>query len=461
MFHVNLIKGILAIVLLALPLAVSAVKKTDFAYGYSLEVDGDGAVYTLDLNETIYHGMISGEHADLRIFNSRGETVPHYIRPVKQSALQTSTINEVDFYPLYRHHSSAQLEDAFAVYVTTDDKGAIIDINYGNNEPENRKLTGYILDASRFEHPISKLKFGWSNQHQDFVIPVDVDGSQDMKTWRRIVSGHILSHIQHDEHSLLRDEIELASESDRYFRVSWQEQMPIVLQTVKASKSVINSDEPRQWNYFESWNRDQTQKIIYFDTGSVLPADRLVIRNTRPGTLVKVSIESAPHSDGPWQAHYTGTLFDLQVGKQRITNLPIHLDFIKDRYWRVRPTEEEKLDGAIQLGLGWLPEQLLFIAKGEAPFTLAFGSAQVVTANHSLPQFKLDQETLRQQGKLIKSAQLGAVVQLGSKARLQSTQQSPDWKQFVYWLVLSLGILFVGVLLYRCYRVMENHCSTK
>ena len=49
--------------------ASHAVNRNDFAYGYNLEVDGDGAIYSLYLNEEIYKGLVREDRSDLRVFN--------------------------------------------------------------------------------------------------------------------------------------------------------------------------------------------------------------------------------------------------------------------------------------------------------------------------------------------------------------------------------------------------------
>ena len=63
--------------LLLLTQLTHAVSESDFAYGYTLEVDGDGAIYSLTLPEAVYHGLTRTDRGDLRVFNSQGVAVPH------------------------------------------------------------------------------------------------------------------------------------------------------------------------------------------------------------------------------------------------------------------------------------------------------------------------------------------------------------------------------------------------
>ena len=98
---------ILTASLFFLCMSVWAISQEDFAYGYSLEVDGDGAIYSLYLNEDIYKGITQSDRADLRIFNSQGIAVPHYIRRNEQYTRKRETVENAEppFFPLYKESS--------------------------------------------------------------------------------------------------------------------------------------------------------------------------------------------------------------------------------------------------------------------------------------------------------------------------------------------------------------------
>ena len=440
------------------PYASYAVDKTDFAYGYSLEVDGDGAIYTLELTEKIYQGLTRSDRGDLRIFNSRGETVPHYIRRLENRVREQQPDKELKLFPLYKSKSSLQSNGDLNVRITTNEKGAIIDMNYGKQEPADRVLNGYLLDASEYEQVFSEMEFGWVETHPDFVVRINLEASNDLNNWQRIVSGHVLSHLHYAGHKLARNEVEFAGKKYRYFRINWQGEAPIELSSVKARSPVSYSEQPRQWSNYEVKQQDETQNAYYFYTGSVLPADRLQIKNLQRNTLARVSIESARDIKGPWFMRYSGIIYDLQYENERVSTAPIHLPYTTDTHWRIQVVDTEgRLGDAPQLSLGWLPEQLLFVAQGEAPYTLAYGSARVKRQSTPLPQLMFNEDELRQQGKLIKSAQLGSVVQLGDKSRLQPPRPAVDWKQYILWIVLVLGVIVLAIMVLRLYRQMEKN----
>lgn len=452
-------KRLLAIhILLFVANITHAVGKNDFAYGYSLEVDGDGAIYTLHLNENIYRGLTRSDRGDLRIFNSQGATVPHYIRRIENRTRETIPDMPVSIFPLYHTLNGSQVNNKFNVHITTDEKGAIIDMNYGKGEISNRILKGYIFDVSKFEHVINELSFNWADGHPDFVAKVNLEGSSDLNTWQYLVSGNVLSNLHYGNHQLMQKKIELPGRGFKYIRMTWQGDNPIKLEKVLAHFPSGYSEEPRQWSKYHLLKRDDLHNYYFFDTKSVLPADRMKVSMLQRNTLVRVTIESARSNEGPWYMRYSGLLYDLQHGDERISLTPVKLPTVTDRFWRIQVLDKEgQLGEQPVLELGWLPEQLLFVAQGESPFTLAYGSATVMRQTAPLQQLLMNEDDLRKQGKLIKSAHLSAVVQLGDKSRLQPPRPPTDWKQYTLWFVLVLGVSLLAFMVFRLYKQMEEN----
>jgi len=453
-------KYFITCMLLLMSFVSNAVEKKDFAYGYSLEVDGDGAIYTLNLNKEIYQGLIRSDRGDLRIFNGQGATVPHYIRRLETRVKEQLPDKPLKLFPLYHKKNVNPVGDGFNVRITTNEKGAIIDMNYGQGEPSERILKGYILDASELEQPVSEIIFNWSGEQPDFVMRVDLEGSDNLKNWQRFVNGGVLSNLHYAGHTLVKNQIEFSARKYRYLRLTWQGDSEIKLEEAKARFPASFTEQARQWSNYQLSNRDEKHGYYYFDTSSVLPADRLAVEQLQRNTLVRVTIESSRNMDGPWYTRYSGLLYDLQYGAERVSTTSIHLPVVTDRFWRVQVLDTEgSLGSEPVLKLGWLPEQLLFVAQGESPFTLAYGSATVERMITPLPQLLLNEDELRKQGKLIKSARLGSVVQLGDKSRLQPPRPPIDWKQYVLWFVLMLGVVVLAVMVMRLYKQMEKHAS--
>mgnify|MGYP000899731487 CR=1 FL=1 len=78
----------------------------------------------------------------------------------------------------------------------------------------------------------------------------------------------------------------------------------------------------------------------------------------------------------PWRV-VASTVYRLGTAGQEVVNPDLAIATSSDRYWllRVDPRGGGLGTGSVQLAAGWLPQRLIFAARGSPPFQLAYGSA--------------------------------------------------------------------------------------
>lgn len=443
--------------LLMLTQVSQAVSESDFAYGYTLEVDGDGAIYSLLLPEDVYHGLTRADRGDLRVFNSQGIAVPHHIRHAEQQVRQEQPDTSLPIFPLYTYTADPQTGEGYHVHVVTNDKGAIIDINYGKPGADAaRRISAYLVDDSQLTQAPNALLINWQDNEGDFVLNVQVEGSDDLNHWMPLVTRSTLSNLHYAGHSLIQRRIELPLHKQKYLRLRWQDAKSLELTSVMAQFPQVYQLQERNWSTFAVTGTDREHHFYYFDTHSVLPADRVNIELPQRNTLVMGSLESAASAQGPWYSRYHGLLYDLQFEGKRLKTPDEAMGMTTHRYWRLQINDREgQLEGEPRLRLGWIPEQLYFIAQGEAPFTLAYGSARVGPMDTSLAQL-LSLDKIQHQQQLIKAAQLGSRIELGNRDNLKPAKPPADWKQIVLWLVLLFAVAALAWMALRLYKQMDQ-----
>ena len=437
-----------------------AATKDDFAYGYSLEVDGDGAIYSFYLNETIYRGLTREDRGDMRVFNGHGQVVPHDLRRAEKRTKRTLPPVKLPIFPLYKSTHTESINNAgHNVRITTNDKGAIIDLNYGKLSAAEKVLAAYIIDASELKNVPEQMAIHWNEVHQNFVTTMRVEGSDDLNRWYTLVPQDSLSQLQHGEHNLLKRTIDLPRSIPTYLRLSWLGQEPLTIDSIEFRFPETSQAQPRQWSGFTPVKFDDKQQSYYFHTKTVLPVDRINFQLPERNTLVKVLLESSYSEKGPWFSRYHGLLYDLQFGENSLKTPDIHQAVLSHRHWRLTILNGEgKFVGEPVLKLGWIPEELLFVATGESPFTLAYGSARVGPVDAPLAQL-LSKNTIKKQGQLVKPARLGSMIDLGDDSRLQPPTPPTDWKRYLLWAVLVLGVIALAVMALRLYKQMEQQES--
>lgn len=444
-------------VLAVLPPLAQAVSKNDFAYGYSIEVDGDGAIYSLYLDEKIYFGLTREDRADLRIFNGHGKVVPHDIRRAEKMTRQKKAPVELPIFPLYKSSTDISIDKpGYTARITTNDQGAIIDLNYGKVATEKLVVDAYLIDASSLKQQPEMLTVNWSGQHTDLVRTVSLEGSNDLTHWHTLVARSTLSHLQHGKHTLLQKTVNLPRSVPKYLRLNWEGNESFEIDSIQFHFPETYHAQSRQWSTFFPVKVDAKNQVYYFNTNSVIPIDRVDVQLPERNTLAMVLIESAHSEKGPWYSRYHGLLYELIHGQSVLKNPSIYQPVHSHRHWRITLLNGDGLfnDDPV-LRLGWIPEELVFVATGESPFTLAYGSARVGPPDAPLAQL-LSTKTIKQQGHLIKPARLGSSIDFGDESRLHPVKPPVDWKRYLLWSILILGVIALAFMVLRLYKQMEH-----
>lgn len=449
-----------ALLYLSLFLASSlahAVSESDFAYGYTLEVDGDGAIYSLPLPEAVYRGLVRADRGDLRVFNSEGVSVPHHLERADRKLQQTSLDVTLPMYPLYSDAVITQNPGVSGVHVVTDDNGAIIDINYGQLPGSgNHQVRAYLLDCSQLTQAANALIINWKGSQTEFAVNAEVEGSDDLAYWQPVIVRSTLSDIHYDGQALIQRRIDLPLHKFKYLRLVWLDHKSLLLASVMARFPTTYQAQDRQWSTFGFSRYDRKHKTYFFDTHSVLPADRVNVDLPRHNTLLQAKLASAPTQKGPWTLRYNGLLYNLYIDGNELRTPAQVIHVTSNRYWRLQILGKGiQLHGKPVLRLGWIPELLYFVARGEAPFTLAYGSDRVGPADTPLRQL-LDLGNSRNQQQFIKPAQLGSSIELGNKDILTTAGPEFDWERIVLWLVLLFGVAALVFIARQLYKQMDR-----
>ncbi len=439
----------------ALAGAVQAADMGDFAYGYALEIDGDGAIYGVDLPEAVYGGLTRADGGDLRVFNGAGEAVPHSIERAPDPGTRSLPPVALPVFPLYGEAGGAAATAGQDVRITTDGSGTIVDIDYGEGmEQPPARLRGYLMDGSGLDRSPRTLRVEWPPDQGDFLATVRLEHSADLTRWQPLVAQATLGHLRFGDHTLIRRRIELPAAPFRYLRLRFEDGPPFEVSRVQAHFPERRQPRERQWTAFAVTGTDDEGRY-WFDTRAVLPADRINLDLPTSNTLARVRIESAPDRHGPWTGRHDGLVYDLKVDGQRLSTPDIRLDPTTHRHWRLELPGEDGIAGsAMELRLGWVRERLLFVAQGEGPFVLAYGSGRVDRADTPLPRL-MGVEEIRQR-RLIKTARLGPPLALGDQSRLEPPTPPADWKRLSLWATLVLGVVLLGWMALRLYRDMER-----
>lgn len=459
-------------------------KLNDFAYGFELDADGSSAIYKIMLPEDVYRHSTRKDLGDLRVFNSKEEIVPHSLQRQKHEKNQTAASLILPIFPLYE---GVPLEHAggYSMRIQTDAQGTIVNIKNGKVNSSTR-IQAYIIDASKLRYPPDTFVLAWSGDTGgSFTTTVSVLSSNDLNTWKPIVTKTSLAKLTYNNHKLGNFTIRLPPIKAKYYKLTWPAgRNGVFLDTLTAQFNGPKPHRNLQWKKV-SVSFTQNDPIVYeYDAMASLPVEKINGVFPYKNILLDAIIKSRSDLSEKWRTRYRGLIYNMEIDGQTLSNEQINIPLTTDRYWSLETSSiEGKLEQHPELQLGWIPHELYFIAQGDPPFKLAYGGVDVppapVSTNPFFTNIKREQgNTATQPGGVIaygkegiakgsslqfshgytgnnisvKSAEVMGRVELGGESMLRPRVVLP-WKRWLLWSVLLAG---VGVLAWMAFNLQKQ-----
>jgi hypothetical protein len=435
--------------LLAVLLAVTARAATapeaspqDFAYGMPITTSAHAAAYRVGIPLEVYRQVVNPDLSDLRVFNAHGEVVPYQLQALPPTPLAHQPATSLPLFPL-RGNAHATLEGV-RVLIQGHDTAINVQAD-ATPAPDQGGINSYVVDARALSSPLCALQLQWPNDAADFSGSIRVEASDDLATWRAVQTDAPVLNLHTEGAQLVQSRIELPSTRAKFWRMSWVDKSaPFQLLAVTAD----TTPEPRaaeRDNLITSGTADIARHEISFDLGARLPIDELNVELPEPNSVATIELLSRARASDAWRAIATGRFYRVQAADRERHNAPLPITINTDRFWLIRAQQPPGAVGAsARLRVAWNARDVVFFARGDGPFLLAYGSASVRAADTELGS------TLREVS--VQRAQLGAPHTLGGATRRSQPPPSIAWQRLLLWLVLGAGIVLLSWMAYRLAR---------
>jgi hypothetical protein len=437
--------------------SAASLKMDDFAYGMPLQMDGDGAIYSLPMPAEVYRRTLRADLGDMRVFNGQGEVVPHMLqREPRQQSLAARQM-EGKLYPLPTSESQPDNEE---LHIAIGKDGTLIDF-YGGRLPLQGAGSGeyYLLDASEADAVVERLYLRWDALAEPLLTQVTVHGSDDLNHWQLLVDKSTIAELNHQGLQLEQHYLALPVRRMKYYRIHWQPgSKGIALRSVELWLRPVHTPLPGEMQTVLSRGEADRDGSYYFTLGGHFPVTGVRLQMPQRNTAVRATLYSRADKALPWQRRYQGLLYDLEREGQRLRSEPVSLPSLSHSLWRleVPPSGGGLGRGLPQLELEWHPQRLLFVARGEMPYTLAFGRQLTEGDGATIDPLLLRIDADEAEAGFIKSARAGQWFELGGKARLQAAPPPLPWKKWLLWVVLLSGVLVLALMVRSLYRQMRR-----
>jgi Protein of unknown function (DUF3999) len=446
-----------------------AVTPQDYATGRNLTINGGAAlgVFTLPLDVMT---AVKGDLAQVAVFNSQGNVVPYALR-VPEAERRTEHSQTLPLFPILESDAPKSAAGA-TVAVTMQRDGTLARVYVADRqapqEPERKAIVRYLVDASLVNGSIEELAFvirPEAGANTDFTWTLELATGNSLDHLTHVTYSGTLAQLTHQGTSLNVGSIKTPGLRERYLSITWGgkspgvierveavvtgEQAVVVPQSTEVSATRLTLGEPSKP---ASGNVVTSRFALVYDAQAVLPLRSLELGLREANTLAKVDVYVS--SEQPQGAATLGTLvfsgnvYRLSHNGAKFVSAPIALNR-SGRYITVTANQAaseaqlglsaEQAERWPRLTLLYSPTQALFVATGEPPFTLAYGSyqpSQAVSASELLAvNVSLNAEQIERD-----NVTAGESVVLGSPS---APQEPLPWQRIGLWSVLVVG---VGVL---------------
>jgi hypothetical protein len=441
--------------------ALCAEKPSDFAYGLAIRADGGDALYRLELPRAVYRGALRRDLGDLRVFNGSGEVVPHAFRPRALVETQKRDPVALRVFPLYGEDEK-QL-NGLSLRVERTASGTIVQLDEKSGAPAKKKLLAYLVDATALKDPVRALDLEVKSKAV-YAANVDVEASDDLASWRSVAAGAPLVSLQHAGATLEQSRIEFGSRKPRYLRITWS-RMPAgaVLVGLRAEPGDARIEAARRWEPVTGRALADKPGDYAFDTQGVFPVDRVRFELPQANTVVQVQLSSRARGDAPWRYVTRGIAYRLRREGTEVSSAELAIGENADRYWLLSVDQRGGGLGAGEpkLLLGWIPNDIVWVARGNPPFTLAYGSRDAKPSAYAIdslvPGYRRDADLAAKVASTdesavpVKAAEADAPAVLGGQKVLE---ERIDLKRWALWAALIAGVALLGWMAWRLVKQM-------
>lgn len=439
----------------------AAEKPKDFAFGIPLTVDAESAFYRAALPAAFYAGSARADQGDIRVFNGDDAVVPYARLDSPVATRERKPATGLAFYPLRVDEQSGDL-GGLSLTVNRSAGRTSVSLTTKEGQPvPAQRLAGYLVDATDAREPISAIVLAWTPKPGGMNTRIRVEASDTLDQWRTLIGDAPLLDLEYEGRHLLRDRVEFGQASAKYLRISWPAtQPPLQLNAVRAEFGDRVLETPRQWTEATSSAVVDNENEYQFDLGGALPVDRVAIELPELNSVVPAQLLARTAPAEPWRPVTSLVTYRLRQDAGEVSAPPLAVAPVTYRYWllRVDPKSGGLGRGQPRMRAGWIPQEIVFAARGTGPFLIAYGN--VSAASSALPV------TTLVPGYTLAGQPLGAiaVARTGVAAPLGHLEQAKpprEYRRATLWGVLILGVVVLAWMAWQLSRQLNASSSLK
>lgn len=424
----------------------------DFAYGMRVAVPAGSPLVEMELPDAVYAGVLNDNLSDLRVFEQGGGIVPHTLCPAPAPKAVEPRLEDLPVFPL-RAGQSLRAGEGARIEVKTASGTELSVTEPGAAAPADAdRLSAYVLDLRALKQPVTALRFDWSTSDAASETSLRIQASEDLEQWRTLMQSATLLRAQAGGQQLQRARIPLPETKFAFLRVEPAGDAPLPqINGVTAELRTASEAAVPAWVPAMTVSADKTEEgtAFWFDVQRLAPMHTAEVRLPAQNMALVIRLQSRADHEQSWRERWQGEVFAL-ASMEEAAQGPrqyslVHFAPTTDRYWQVKVLRGAETLHGMQpaLQLGYQPARLRFLAQGEPPYLVAYGSARVEDRAAAACEQLLASLPREVRERVTGQAQIESSNVLNNPAALRPLPKPTPVRQMVLWGVLVAGALLV------------------
>ncbi len=398
------------------------------------------------------HRAARPDLADVRMFNAKGELLPFAFAQPPSKAPDERVATEVPLFPIRAAPKTNATGDV-SLDVKATASGTLVALRtVSKGAPPKERIVSWVADASAVREPIGAVVVEWKREPGTEIARIDLEASDDLREWRQLASGNVAS-LEQGVRALSQPRVEFAPRTFKYLRVT-SSTPGFALTALKVERKQAATAAALD-TVTVGGKRGMKPGEYTYDLQAAVPVSRVQLVFSEANAVAPVEL-SARNDDGAWRPVGLQTFYRLTRDGVEVRSPPLEIPPYPARYWMVQfdakagaPTQAPRLEA------GFRPREIVFAARGQGPYQLAFGKDEGKRADLPLatliPKYERDAEYQLPKAQV---AAVGANPPVAwSLAQMVSGERG---RKTLLWVVLVGGVVVLGWMAWRLSRKSES-----
>ena len=329
-------------------------------FEWTMELTGNaGSLLSLNISETIYRGIKRPDLGDIRVYDAEGNPAPFLIRTVRGTV---ETLPEKTV-PLLAWDKNTQRFSASGIEINTSELAVTI-----TGQTEEERGSVYLADLSGLETAPSKLILEFE-KNDYFNALLHIRSSDDLAEWKDY--DKIQAAVFYDSPGTDKNEFDIPQ--GRYLLLNFDRNIPGL------HSGLVHFDPaeiPLLGETHFSGTKSADGKKILYNTVGCFPAAKIKFILSQPDSIRVTVRESAqPENSRRWSSIRETVIYRIQTPeKEPSMNGALDAAGFSGPYWEIEALGEQVFTEIPVMSLLWETRELVFLARGQGPWILAYGN---------------------------------------------------------------------------------------